>query len=94
VLPLPCHHHTGAGTGKTTTLIARVMHLVHNCGVHPGDVLAITFTKKAAQEMAARLAARGVPPGLLACSTFHSFCLKVLFRWYRVGGSQPAAGAS
>jgi DNA helicase-2/ATP-dependent DNA helicase PcrA len=76
----------GADTGKTTTLIARIMHLVHNNLVDPRSVLVVTFTKKAAEEVCMRLAGAGIPSGLVPCTTFHAFCMRVITRWHKVGG--------
>src|SRR3989344_6917371 len=45
----------GPGTGKTTTLIARLMYLIHNKKVKPQNILALTFTEKASQEIIDRL---------------------------------------
>ncbi|HEX9412043.1 MAG TPA: UvrD-helicase domain-containing protein, partial [Ktedonobacterales bacterium] len=55
----------GPGTGKTTTLVGRVAHLVFERGVEPGRILALTFSNKAAREMSERVAsllARAVAP--------------------------------
>ena len=40
-----------AGTGKTRTVVYRIHHLIHNCGVSPDSILGVTFTNKAAREM-------------------------------------------
>ena len=49
----------GAGTGKTRTLTARVIHLIEEQGIFPADILAVTFSKRAATELAHRLGDRG-----------------------------------
>ena len=77
----------GAGTGKTRTITHRIAHLVRS-GAHPvSEVLAVTFTTRAAGEMRVRLRALGVP-GVQA-RTFHSAALKQLrYFWPRsVGGA-------
>ncbi len=69
----------GAGSGKTRVLISRIAHLIHDLGIHPGSILAITFTNKAANEMKERLDrmlasyAAGVH-----ISTIHSLCVMIL----------------
>ena len=65
-----------AGSGKTRVITRRVAYLVEQ-GAAPWQVLAITFTNKAAGEMADRVAALGVPRGATVC-TFHSFCVRLL----------------
>jgi len=45
----------GPGTGKTRTLICRILHLIEHAGVHPSQITAVTFTNKAAKEMRQRL---------------------------------------
>jgi superfamily I DNA/RNA helicase len=67
------------------------MHLVHGVGVDPAGVLAVSFTKKAAEEVVLRLAAAGIPRNLVTCVTFHSFCMRIIFRWYKV---RPPGGGS
>ena len=69
----------GPGTGKTRTLTHRIAHLVTNCGATSDDCLAITFTKKAAEEMRERLAAL-LPHsfGTVPVMTFHSLGLSIL----------------
>ena len=76
----------GAGTGKTRTITHRIAHLVEN-GSHPvSEILAVTFTTRAAGEMRLRLRTLGVP-GVQA-KTFHSAALKQLkYFWPKaVGG--------
>jgi len=66
----------GAGSGKTTVLTKRIEFLVKYRGVAPKDILAITFTRKARQEMERRLNWLGVVG--VAVHTFNSFCERVL----------------
>ncbi len=69
----------GAGSGKTRVLTRRIAHLVGERGVHPGSVLAITFTNKAAAEMRGRvLDLVGNRAKLMWVSTFHSACVRIL----------------
>ncbi len=77
----------GAGSGKTRVLTARVSHLIKDLGVLPYQILAITFTNKAAMEMKERIAKECDGEGVWI-STFHSFCAKVL----RVDGSGIGLG--
>ena len=69
----------GAGSGKTRVLPRRIAHLVGVRGVHPGAVLAITFTNKAAAEMRERVMELvGNRAKLMWVSTFHSACVRIL----------------
>jgi ATP-dependent DNA helicase UvrD/PcrA len=78
----------GAGTGKTRTITRRIAHLASTGHVAPGQVLAVTFTARAAGEMRTRLRALGVS-GVQA-RTFHAAALRQLrYFWPRVvGGDQ------
>src|SRR4051812_4025707 len=69
----------GAGTGKTTVITERIKHLVINKGVLPSNILALTFTEKAAHEMQERVDIL-LPYGYtnLWIDTFHSFCDRIL----------------
>lgn len=71
----------GAGTGKTTVLTQRVLHLIESENLTPDEILALTFTEKAASEMQERID-RELPFGYgdLWVMTFHSFAQKILER--------------
>lgn len=77
----------GAGSGKTKVLTSRIAYLIDDCGVEPYNILAITFTNKAAREMKERVdAAVGANAGKVWVSTFHSTCVRILRRYIdRIG---------
>lgn len=69
----------GAGSGKTRTLVARIQYLLEEKRVSPFQVLAVTFSNKAAREMRERLAvSTQVNIGALQVTTFHAFCARLL----------------
>src|SRR5437764_4324768 len=71
----------GAGSGKTRVLTYRVAHLLAACGVEPNEILAITFTNKAAGEMRERIeTAVGPQAHAIWILTFHSACGRILRR--------------
>ncbi|MEV3933959.1 MULTISPECIES: DNA helicase PcrA [unclassified Streptomyces] len=71
----------GAGSGKTRVLTHRVAHLLAERGVHPGQILAITFTNKAAGEMKERVEDLvGPRANAMWVMTFHSACVRILRR--------------
>jgi DNA helicase II / ATP-dependent DNA helicase PcrA len=72
----------GAGSGKTRVITYRIAHLIDGVGAPPDSILAVTFTNKAAAEMASRVESlvggRSLAKPLIA--TFHSFCVRLLRR--------------
>ena len=76
-LDSPLFLSAGAGSGKTKVLAHKIAYLVKQKGIRPHRILAITFTKKAAGEMAERIEKMlAIKPRWI--STFHSFCVKLL----------------
>ncbi|PUA82015.1 ATP-dependent helicase [Nocardioides currus] len=69
----------GPGTGKTTTMVEAIAELVERRGVHPDQVLALTFSRKAAEQLRDRVIARvGRTTSSATCSTFHSFAYQLI----------------
>ena len=72
----------GAGTGKTKALTTRIAHLLHTGTARPNEILAVTFTNKAAREMKTRVAGLlgQAIEGMPWLGTFHAICVKLLRR--------------
>ncbi|WP_322892882.1 MULTISPECIES: UvrD-helicase domain-containing protein [unclassified Yoonia] len=82
----------GAGTGKTKALMTRIAHLVFQGRANPDQVLAVTFTNKAAKEMRARLEKDpfGIETPMRWMGTFHSVSAKLLRRHAELVGLQSS----
>jgi DNA helicase II / ATP-dependent DNA helicase PcrA len=81
----------GAGTGKTRVLTTRFAHILITGRASPGQVLAVTFTNKAAREMRERVAAiLGRPVEGLWLGTFHALCARMLRRHAELVGLTPS----
>ena len=85
--PTPALIVAGPGSGKTSTLIGRVEYLIHTQGIAPENILALTFSRKAAGEMQERL--QGVldtQSTFPIVSTFHAFCAEQLRSYWSLVG--------
>src|SRR5215510_613725 len=81
----------GAGTGESRVLTTRIAHILATHRARPGDILAVTFTNKAAREMKARVGAMvgEIVEGMPWLGTFHSIGLKILRRHAELVGLKP-----
>ena len=70
----------GAGSGKTSTMTHRIAHLIEDKNVDPYNILAVTFTNKAAREMRDRVESILGRPAPMWIMTFHAACLRILRR--------------
>lgn len=82
----------GAGTGKTRVLTTRLAHLLHTRKAWPGEILAVTFTNKAAQEMKHRVSSlmNGAPVEGWWLGTFHALAARMLRRHAELVGLQSS----
>ena len=80
----PCLVLAGAGSGKTKVLTMRIANLIQH-GIYSGNILAITFTNKAAKEMRERIS-NVVDDNYAFVGTFHSFGLKIIRENYEALG--------
>jgi DNA helicase-2/ATP-dependent DNA helicase PcrA len=79
----------GAGTGKTRVIVTRIAHMLKK-GIPADQIVAVTFTNKAAREMADRVkAVAGAKAKDVWIGTFHSFCLRILRTYWREAGLVP-----
>ena len=85
--PTPALIVAGPGSGKTSTLIGRVEYLIETQGVAPEQILALTFSRKAAEEMQERLhAVMDAQASFPTVSTFHAFCAEQLRTYWSLVG--------
>ena len=76
----------GAGSGKTRTVTYRIAHMIEDKGIRPENILAVTFTNKAAGEMKERISKLLGSDTTVTMATFHSLCYKILRQCPKVMG--------
>ncbi len=83
----PCLVLAGPGSGKTLTIVNRIKYLIEQCKVRPEEILVVTFTRFAAQEMKSRLCSlMGRPSIPVTAGTFHGVFYGILRCTYRMNG--------
>src|SRR5437899_9393746 len=83
----------GPGAGKTFCLIGRIRHLIERLGMAPERICAVTFTNRAAEEIAVRLGeALGTRAAAVRRGTIHALCAEVLREFAEPAGLQPGFG--
>lgn len=80
----------GAGSGKTRVLIERIVHLIDHRGVSPYEIMAFTFTRKAAGEMQSRLEQRINNAYKCTMGTMHSIAMQMIFKFGELIGLNPS----
>ncbi|MBN1968771.1 MAG: UvrD-helicase domain-containing protein [Candidatus Delongbacteria bacterium] len=92
----PCLVLAGAGSGKTRVITGRIEKLIFERKINPENILAMTFTNKAAGEMAERIKDQiGIENSRgLVCTTFHSFCVRVLKEFIKLYDKRYKPGFS
>ncbi len=70
--------HAGPGSGKTRVIVHRIAYMVAQAKINPRHILAVTFSRKAAEEMKKRLDELFDKPPAVTVSTIHSACLRIL----------------
>lgn len=71
----------GAGSGKTKAFVARIAYILDTLGAHPTEIMAVTFTNKAAGEIKHRVAPYTTETNAMWLGTFHSICVRILHRF-------------
>nr|WP_286196562.1 DNA helicase Rep [Thalassotalea sp. G20_0] len=81
----------GAGSGKTSVITTKIAYLIQQCGISAKNIVAVTFTNKAAREMKERVGklVKGKASFGLTVSTFHNLGLNIIRREYQILGYKP-----